>query len=459
MHKHEILIVEDEDIQRRQLARALQGPDHEIIEAGSGEEALKLLSGRRFDLVISDLRMPGISGLDLIQRIKATSPHTSLLLITAHASVDSAIEAMRLGAEDYLMKPFGTEELAIIVEKIFEKRELLAENILLREQLESQFSFANIISKNHQMQRIFTTIVSVAPTDSTILIQGETGTGKELLAKAIHFNSPRKDKQFVAVDCGSLPDTLLETELFGHEKGAFTSATGRRIGKLQYADGGTLFLDEVGNMSAAMQVKLLRALEEKHFQRVGSNESIRVDIRLIAATNTDLHTLVRDGSFRQDLFYRLNVIPLNIPPLRDRLEDVPLLAQYFLKVYRDRMNRKVDEISHSAIKRMMQHIWPGNVRELENVIERAVATVSGNRIDAGDLPDFGEDAVAGKPAGKFLTATPLADRLAEVERAYLTEILQSCAGKTDIAAQKAGLGLRTLQRRLKILGINPEDFR
>ncbi len=459
MHKQRILIVEDEDIQRRQLARALAGPDRVIAEARSGEDALKSLAGDRFDLVISDIRMPGISGLDLVRRIKSIYPHTSLLLITAHGTVDSAIEAMKIGVEDYLTKPFGSDELEIIIEKIFEKRELLAENILLREQLESQFGFENIISKNHKMQKVFRTISSVAPTDSTIVIQGETGTGKELIAKAIHFNSLRKDKRFVAVDCGALPDTLLDTELFGHEKGAFTSATARRIGKLEYADHGTLFLDEVSNMSPATQMKVLRALEEKQFQRLGSNESIKVDIRLIAATNTDLRALVRDGRFRQDLYYRLSVIPLNIPPLRERLEDIPLLARHFLKMYGQRMGRNVDEITHDAVKKLMKYDWPGNVRELENVMERAVATVAGNCIDESDLPDVGESGGGMPSANQSLIDVPLPERTEELEKTYLMELLGRYGGKTDLAAEKAGLTLRTLQRKLKNYGIKSESFK
>ncbi len=459
MIEQQILVVEDEDIQRRQLVRVLSGESRGITEARSGEEALKLLATQRFDLVISDLKMPGISGLELVKRIKNTFPHTSLLLITAHATVDSAIEAMKIGVEDYLAKPFGSEELRLVVDRIFEKRDLLAQNILLREQLESQFSFANIISKNHKMQKVFSTVVSIAPTDSTILIQGETGTGKELIARAVHFNSPRKDKRFVPVDCGALPDTLLEAELFGHEKGAFTSAISRRIGKLEYANGGTLFLDEVGNMSSAMQVKILRALEEKRFHRIGSNEPISVDIRLIAATNVDLLTLVRSGKFRDDLYYRLKVIPLDIPPLRERLEDVPLLARHFLKVYRDRMGRNVSEITHTAIKKLMKHSWPGNVRELENVIERAVATAAGNSIDEIALPDFGE--IGGHELSKdqSLIDMPLAQRTAELEKKYLVELLDRFGGNTQFVAEKSGLGLRTLQRKLRGFGIRPEDFK
>ena len=459
MPKHEILIVEDDDIQRKQLARALKRPEYGILSAGSGEEALKLLAGRRFDLVISDLKMPGISGLELIERIKNASPHTSLLLITAHATVDSAIEAMKIGAEDYLRKPFGEDEVTLVVERILEKRDLLAENILLHEQIESQFSFSNIISKNHKMQKIFSTVASVAPTDSTVLIQGETGTGKELIAKAIHYNSPRKNKQFVAVDCGALTDSLLESELFGHEKGAFTSASSQRIGKLQYADGSTLFMDEVGNMSTAMQMKLLRALEEKRFQRVGSNESIETDIRLIASTNVDLHTLVRQGKFREDLYYRLNVIPLRIPPLRERSEDIPILAQHFLRIYRERIGRNVTGITHAAIKRLMKHNWPGNVRELENAIERAVAIVSGNLIDEDSLDDVLQTEDAAHLSERALIDAPLASRVEELEKRYFEELLRRYGGKTELAAEKSGQSLRTLQRKLKNYRIRPEDFR
>jgi len=440
------------------LARALG--EHAISSAGSGEEALRLLASQRFDLVISDLKMPGISGLELIERIKSAFPHTSLLLITAHATVDSAIEAMKLGAEDYMTKPFGSEELSLVVKKIFEKRDLLAENILLREQIESQFSFENIISKNHQMQQVFSTVSSVAPTDSTVLIQGETGTGKELIAKAIHFNSPRKSKQFVAVDCGALPDTLLESELFGHEKGAFTGASTRRIGKLEYADGSTLFLDEIGNMSPAMQMKLLRVLEDRRFQRVGSNESITIDIRLIAATNIDLDKIVGEGKFRNDLYYRLKVIPLRIPPLRERMEDVPLLALHFLKIYRDRMKRDINEITHGAIKNLMQYDWPGNVRELENVIERAVATAGGNCIAEDAITEITEgDGEALHFGNQSLIDLPLAERLATFEREYLTDLLRRFGGKTDLAAKKAGQSLRTLQRKMKNYDIRPEDFK
>ncbi len=457
--RQEILIVEDEDLQRTQLARALAKEQRTIVEARSGEEALKILEDQRFDMVISDLRMPGMSGLDLVQRIKQTHPHTSLLVITGHGTVDSAIAAMKLGVEDYLTKPFGSEELNIIIEKIFEKRDLLAENILLRELIESQYSFANIISKNHRMQKIFKTVASIAPTDSTVVIQGETGTGKELIAKAIHFHSLRKDKRFVAVDCGALPENLLETELFGHEKGAFTSATARRIGKLEYADGGTLLLDEIGNMSQVTQMKVLRALEERRFQRVGSNESIKVNIRLITATNADLETLVREGKFREDLYYRLSVIPLELPPLRERLEDIPLLARHFLKIHGNKSGRNVNEITHMAIKKLMKYNWPGNVRQLENVIERAVATVTGNCIDADDLPEVTEVKNEIRPANNSLTDASLPDRVAHLEKEYLTELLRRYSGKTDIATEKAGLSLRTLQRKLRTYGIRSDEFR
>jgi two-component system response regulator AtoC len=459
MIKQQILIVEDEDIQRTQLVRALRKENRSIVEARSGEEALEYLENNRYDLVISDLVMPGISGLDLVNKIKDSYPHTSLLVITGHATVDSAISAMKMGVEDYLTKPFGSEELNIILDKIFEKRDLLAENILLRKQIESQFSFANIISKNHKMQKVFKTVTSIAPTDSTVLIQGETGTGKELIAKAIHFHSLRKDKRFVAVDCGGLPDNLLETELFGHEKGSFTSATTRRVGKFEYADGGTLLLDEVGNMSPVTQMKILRALEEKEFQRIGSNEPIKVDIRIIAATNADLQSLVREGKFREDLYYRLSVIPLQLPPLRDRLEDIPLLTRHFLKVHGNRSGRNVNEITHDAIKKLMKYNWPGNVRQLENIIERAVATVAGNCIDAGDLPEVIEVSNATTASHQSLTDVPLSDRLSDLERDYLVELLKRCGGKTDIAMEKAGLTLRTLQRKLKSYGIRSDEFK
>jgi DNA-binding NtrC family response regulator len=459
MIRQQILIVEDEDIQRTQLRRALLKEQRNLAEARSGEEALEMLENQVFDLVISDLRMPGISGLDLVKKINELYPHTSLLVITGHASVDSAIAAMKLGVEDYVIKPFGSEELNLILDRIFEKRELLAENVLLRAELESQYSFANIISKNHKMRKIFNTIASIAPTDSTVLIHGETGTGKELIAKAIHFHSLRKDKRFVAVDCGALPDNLLETELFGHEKGAFTSATARRIGKLEYADGGTLLLDEIGNMSQATQMKVLRAFEEKQFQRVGSNDPIKVDIRLIAATNADLQALVRENKFREDLYYRLSVIPLRLPPLRERTEDIPLLARHFLKTHGNRTGRNVNEMTHDAIKKLMMYNWPGNVRQLENVIERAVATVAGNCIDAGDLPDVTEITNDVQTSNRSLIDVSLSDRICQVEKEYLTELLKRFGGKTDLATEKAGLSLRTLQRKLKTYGIRSDEYR
>ena len=460
MTKQQILIVEDDEMQRRQLSRALKRPERDIVTASSGEEALRLLAGQRFDLVISDIKMPGISGLELVERIRTASPHTSLLLVTAHASVDSAIEAMKIGVEDYMTKPFGNDGLSLVVNRIFEKRDLMAENIFLREQIESKMSFANIISKNHQMRKIFSTITSVAPTDSTVLIQGETGTGKELIAKAIHFNSSRKNRQFIAVDCGSLPDTLLEPELFGHEKGAFTGAASRRIGKLQYADGSTLFLDEVGNMSAAMQMKMLRAIQEKRFQRLGSNEYITADIRLIAATNIDLYMLVREGKFREDLYYRLKVIPLNIPPLRERLEDIPLLARHFLKTYSERMGKDIDKITHAAIRKLMKHDWPGNIRELENIMERTVALTLGNRIDEGDIPDMSHPGDGELRAGsQSFVDCSLTDRLAETEREYLVQLLERFGGSTELASAKAGLSLRTLQRKLNTNEFRPEKFK
>jgi two-component system response regulator HydG len=439
-----ILIVEDDDVQRRQLAAILVEADRDVAQARSGEEALELLAEERFDLVISDLKMPGISGLELVEKIKSASPHTSLLLISAHATVDSAIEAMKLGVEDYLTKPFQTEELEIVVNRILEKRDLLAENVLLREQLESQFSFANMISQNSTMRKIFATVASVAPTDSTILIQGETGTGKELIATAIHFNSFRKDKRFVAVDCGGLPDSLLETELFGHEKGAFTSATARRIGKLEYTDGGTLFMDEVGNMSPAMQTKILRALEEKRFQRIGSNEPITVDIRLIAATNIELHTLVREGKFRDDLYYRLSVFPLNIPPLRERREDIPLLSRHFLEISREQTGRNVSEITEAAMIRLMRHDWPGNVRELQNAIQFALIQCTGTAIGPSHLPPSvisAPDTPAPAPAKRR--------RKRKLDASHVERALDEADGNKIKAARLLGVSRATLYRFLE----------
>ncbi len=384
--KEKILIVDDEKIVRESLFHWFEEDGYFVDTAEDGETALRKFDKDKFDLLLVDMKMPGISGLDLLKKVKEIDKETIVILITAFASVPSAITALKDGAYDYVTKPVDPDELAHIVQKALEQKALKVENIHLKENIEEIIRPDNLIGESNQMKKIFELIHTVASTDTTVMIRGESGTGKELVAKAIHINSTRKYFPIVPVNCGALAETLLESELFGHEKGAFTGAQFKRKGKFEMADGGTIFLDEVGSVSTKMQIELLRVIESKQFSRVGGNQLISSDFRVITATNESLEELVKQGKFREDLYYRLNVFSIVVPPLRERRADIPILAYYFLNKFTTMMNKPIKNISKEAIDFLVNYDWPGNVRELENAIERAVVVGKKNAIEVPDLP-------------------------------------------------------------------------
>src|SRR5688572_10518256 len=383
-----ILIVDDEEVLRDVLDAVLRREGFDILSAASGEECLSVLDSEDVDLIILDVMLPGISGIDTLRAIRISNPHLPVIVITAFSSIDGAIEAMKHGAFHYIPKPFKNEEVVHTVNKALEQRRLSRENERLKSELSDKFSYSNIIGKSEIMRKVFDLITLAAPSRSNILIQGESGTGKELVAKAIHHASPRARNAFVTVNSGSLPPELLESSLFGHMKGAFTGAIATKRGLFEVADGGSIFLDEIGNINLETQAKLLRVIQEKEFMRLGSVDTVKVDVRIIAATNADLTKLMADKLFREDLFYRLNVITIQLPPLRRRREDIPLLVQHFLQKYSEENKRRVREVTPDAMRILLENSWPGNVRELENTIERAVVLCTGDRITPELLPDY-----------------------------------------------------------------------
>ena len=365
-----ILVVDDEEIILLSCNRVLTEEGYEIQTRLSGKEALELLAEELFDLAIVDLKMPGMDGIELLRAIKRDYPHISVIMITGYSTIESAVEAMKAGAVDYLPKPFTPDQVTLVVKKALDARNLMLENLYLRNELQAKYRFENIIGSSRKMQEIYRLIAKVAPTHSTVLITGESGTGKELIARAVHFNSLRKDRSFVPVDCAVLSENLLESELFGHVKGSFTGAIVTKPGLFEVADGGTLFLDEIGNISLTTQSKLLRVIQEREFTPVGGTKLKKVDVRILAATNKDLPEKIKEGTFREDLFYRLNIVPIHLPPLRERPEDIPLLAQHFLEKYCRELGKKLKALSPAAVELLVRHSWPGNVRELENTMER-----------------------------------------------------------------------------------------
>jgi DNA-binding NtrC family response regulator len=380
-----ILIVDDEDIVIRSCMRILASKEFSLDSARDGLEALKKITETDYDMLILDIKMPKMSGIEVLQRVKESHPDIDVIMITGLNEIETAVKAMKLGAFDYLPKPFDPEELEMVVARAFERRRLLQKNLNLKSKVSASYSFENIIGVSAPMQQVFRLIARCAPTNSTVLIRGESGTGKELIARAINYNSLRKDRPFVTVDCASLNENLLESELFGHIKGSFTGAVSNKTGLLETANGGTLFLDEIGNISLSTQAKLLRFIEEKEFKAVGDTRTRRVDIRLIIATNKGLEAMIVDGSFRDDLYYRINIFPIELPPLRERQDDIPVLAFHFLKKFGKEMDRTVKEFSAGAMNLLTNHDWPGNVRELENIIHRAVILVSDEVIRQGHL--------------------------------------------------------------------------
>jgi DNA-binding NtrC family response regulator len=382
-----ILIVDDEEINREFLQEVLTHQGYDVKTAANGAKALELLKQEVFHAVLSDLKMPELGGVELVRQLKEIAPSTVGIIFTGYATIETAVDAIKAGAYDYVTKPFRIEEILLVLQRALEFQRLNYENISLRKQLKAKYKFENIISDNDKMQAVFEIVEKVSDSDSTVLIYGESGTGKELIARAIHYNSYRQDKPLIPINCGAIPGELLESELFGYEKGAFTGATALRLGRFELAHGGTVFLDEIGEMSPALQVKILRVLQEREFERVGGTRTIKVDVRIIAATNKNLEELVANNRFREDLFYRLNVIPIPLPPLRDRKSDIPLLVTHFIERFNVEKRRQIEGISPEALDRLMRYHWPGNVRELENLIERIAILKGKGFITPEDLPE------------------------------------------------------------------------
>jgi two-component system response regulator AtoC len=455
-----ILVIDDEPGSLKVIAANLRQEGYTVGISLDGAEGLKKLEEEGYDLVVLDYLMPKMDGMQFLQAARNRRLAVPIIMITAYATVKMAVEAMKLGAYNYLTKPLNYDELKLLVRQALEKR--LAEQRLarLRQELTERYGFHALVGKNHLMRRIYQTIEAIAATDVTVLIQGETGTGKELIAKAIHYNSRRRDAGFFPVNCAALAESLLESELFGHEKGAFTGATRRRIGRFESAGGGTFFLDEVSEIPLAVQVKLLRVLEERVIERVGGNERIPVDIRIIAATTRDLKAMVDQGRIREDLYYRLNVMPLVVPPLRERKDDIPLLAEHFLDVYREKWKRDVRSISPSLMGRLFAHEWPGNVRELEHWIERAVVLAQGEALEADDLDAATADltpALHDPAPGSFLETKR--QIIESFEREYFRRLLAEARGSIGEAARLSGLNERNVYEKMRRYGLRKEEFR
>jgi two-component system response regulator PilR (NtrC family) len=454
--KIRILVVDDELSMREFLSILLEREGYDVAVAGSADEALSVMESALFDLVLSDVNMPGLSGIELLARIKEKSPETAVLMLTAFSTSEQAVEAMKLGAYDYVCKPFKNEEIKQLVKNALEKQGLKRENILLKKDASERDSFCGIIGKSRRMRELFDLIQKVAASQSSVLILGESGTGKELAARSIHTCSPRKTKPFVAVNCGAIPENLIESELFGHKKGSFTGAVGDRPGLFEQAEGGTLFLDEIGELPLLMQTKLLRVLQEREFKRVGDAVTRKADVRIISASNRDLESQVRDGTFREDLFYRLNVVQLVMPPLRERIEDIPLLAEYFCRKYQAGGQTAPVAVTPGALKTLMNHPFPGNIRELENCIERSLildpAVISENSLPQQllvnkipcltaecDIPETG------------MMLEPL---LEELEKKYLLKALEKTGGAKKKAGELLGMSFRSFRYRLAKFGLD-----
>ena len=441
-----LLVADDDPGLRESLERTLTREGYRVVLASDGRAALERVQAGGVDLIVTDLRMPGLTGLELLRAAKAIMPDVDVILLTAFGTVEEAVKAMKDGAYDFLTKPFRREQLIKLVDKALERRDLIEQNKDLKKQLEDIRAKGQMIGASPSFRRMLTLVEQVADSSATILIQGESGAGKELVARAIHERSGRRAGPFVAVNCAALPETLLESELFGYEKGAFTGAAGRKEGRFELANGGTLFLDEVADLSLVTQPKILRVLQEGEFERLGATRSIQVDVRILAATNQDLVDMVKDKRFREDLYYRLNVITVRVPPLRERHEDIRVLAQHYLRVYAAKNGRKLEGFSNEALERLESYAWPGNVRELENLIERTVLLARKDRIDAEDLPE--EVAGVKRPprdAILELVGTPLAD----IEQRLLDETLRITGGNKTQAAKLLGIDVRTVARKLE----------
>ena len=447
--KNRVLIVEDEEKLRRVLELQLLSAGFEVDKAGTAEDGLRLVD--RVDLVLTDLRLPGMDGMALLERIRRTDAGVPVIVMTAFGTIENAVQAMKAGAADFLPKPFSIDHLMAVVNKALELRQLRDENKQLREELGHRYQFDNIVGNSAAMQEIFSTVDRVAQSRATVLLCGESGVGKDLIARAIHYHSPRRGRPFVKINCTAIPENLMESELFGYEKGAFTGANNSKPGKFEQADTGTVFLDEIGDVPPAIQVKLLRILQEREFERLGSNKTRQIDVRVLAATNVDLRAALEQGTFREDLYYRLNVMPINIPPLRERKEDIPFLAQHFVDKYARELGIGDIELAPSAIEALLSYYWAGNVRELENVIERSLVLARGNRLEAADIRlDLTPRGRTSQGDNSFL---PEGVSLEEHEQGIIREALRRANGNKSQAARLLGLTRNALRYRLTQMGI------
>jgi len=450
--KTKILIVDDETSHLQMLDAVLSAEGYEIHQAGDGQEAINRVEERFYDLILMDIRMGKVGGIEALKEIKKISPGIPIIIMTAYGSVSTAVDALKSGAYDYLTKPLDIEELKLLVEKALHQRKLEQENLYLKERLGDRFDFSSIIGRSPKMQDLFETIALVAPSEATVLIVGESGTGKELIANAIHQNSPRTARPFIKVNCAALPETLLESELFGHEKGAYTGALARKQGRFQLAHTGSIFLDEVGEMTPTTQTKILRVLQEREFEPLGGTQTMKVDTRVIAASNKNLEEEIQQGNFREDLYYRLNVVTLEVPTLRERREDISLLADFFLKQYAEKNQRLIKGFTPRAMDLLIRHTWPGNVRELENVVERAVIMTRNDMISEAELPDGIKGPDDKEERGGFDVRPGRS--LKEMEREMIIRTLDGTDGNRTRAAEILGISRRTLQLKLKDYGIN-----
>jgi len=450
-----ILLIEDDETIRDGMSQILKKADHQVIDVSNGLDGVELCRKEKFDLVITDYKMQEMNGLQVLDQLKSLDEDIDAILITAYGTIDMAVEAMKKGAADYLTKPFSPSEFTIRVEKVLKFREarqaemrLGEENRYLREEIDIQYNFGEIVGTSESMIKVFDKIIKVAQSDSSVLVYGESGTGKELVARAIHFQSNRKEGPFVKVNCGALAEGVLESELFGHERGSFTGAMKRRHGRFELANKGSIFLDEIGDVPIPTQVKLLRVLQERELERVGGEETLTVDVRVIAATNKNLMAMVEDGKFREDLYYRLNIIPLELPPLRQRLEDIPILVEHFLRKKSSQLNKEQPSVSEKAIQELKNYSWPGNVRELENVIERAVVLCEREEISLTDLP-----ILLGDPSRTTLRLLkedlPLVEALEDLERQLIARALEKAKGVKTEAARILGLKTSALYYKLE----------
>jgi two-component system response regulator HydG len=445
LSKAAVLVIDDEAEILHSFQKLLKREGYEVHTAANGKEAMAEVRVHRFRVALSDLRLPDIDGLDLLKMLKIASPETEVVMITGYGTVDDAVRAMKDGAYDFIQKPVKKHLILKTIEKALEKQALASENRELRERLDRVERSPHPIGVSLALKKVVEVAEQVAPSSASVLIEGESGTGKEVIANIVHHTSHRKDFSFIKVNCAAIPETLLEAELFGHEKGAFTGAIAQRKGRFEVADGGTLFLDEISEMSPATQVKLLRVIQEGEFERVGGTETIRVDVRLLAATNADLEEAIRKNTFRKDLYYRLNVVTIHIPPLRDRPEDIPLLAEHFIKIFNTRNNKSIEGLSKDVLERFMKYGWPGNVRELENVIERAVVLGKGRVIALEDLPA----ALHRGSQGESRIRIPFGMTMQQAEHKIITETLRRTQGNKELAARLLGIAARTIYRKLE----------